>query len=255
MYIDLNRIPDNVFFPVKLIRDVQKAVVSKYTDVSKGKAEVELVSPLGYKVEISKKELLDNFRLVNNKKIRMLGIKCNRPITVVGDGQREMCAVYIPTNCTVELDEGGSVSGQYIVCEINEENQPDKEQYFIVSKRLFQKLFVMSGDINSLIGAEPQQIDEYANNEVRNYEPVYQSAELPNDFSEKNQVLENQYTIVSKVVNSDNKIVALKIKDKETGQTQSIALTLLINYVNSGGIDGIKIEYQNGKPIIKYVKE
>jgi hypothetical protein len=285
MFINFQRIPDRVFFKCRLTRDIQKAIVSKYSDIAKGKSEVELVSPLGFKKDITKQELIKNYVLFNNKKIKMLGVRCGTPITVVGTGYMDMFATYIPTNCSVEFDDmDSSISGKYIVCESTMQGTPNKAKYYIVSKKLFQKIFVMQGDINSLLGNKPvgdidkdadYDNDLYADEDNVNiktnlnktpFKPVYQPNKVSTQVSmginlNKNQNAQNslieepkknKYCVVSKVVNSERKLIALKLKDKKTGNIEKVSITFIPTYVQEDGIDGIAIEYTDGNPVIRY---
>lgn len=303
MFISFDRIPDKVFFKVELVRDVYKVIVNKYSQIQKGSPEVEVISPLGFKDVTTKLELLKYYSLLNGKKIKMVGIKCNTPIAVMGSWNRQMFATYIPTNCTVEFlddDEIGKVSGKYIVCESTPDGLPDKSQYYVVNKNLFQKIFVMYGDINSLFSEDKEfgDFDEADNNLYTGASADYENINGEQNYSDQDDQgydgyngqgydgyneqgyggyndqgyggyngqdatlqiseefngipKENKYKVIAKVVDSNKKLVAIKLEDKNTGEVENVPITFLPTYIKEDGIDNVYLEYKDDKPIIKY---
>lgn len=269
----INRIPDDIFFPVTMVRDINKAVIHRYKDIAKGTPEVELVSSLGFKRNITKKELVENYRLVNNSKIRMVGMTCDKAIIVVGVNQgMEMTAAYIPTNCTVETDRQ-KISDKYIVCELDSNGYPDKNKHYVMSKSMFRKIFSMSGSFNDILekyskkqrgyeeeSAEKQDRQERFNAVYKpsSYSPMNQtpnqSLNSDNSNKENKSKRENKYSIISKVVDKNKKVTGIKLKDKDTGEVVKVSMVFLPNYIKDEGVDGLTLEYkEDGTPVVKVI--
>lgn len=246
MFISLDRIPDKAFMRARLTRDIRKAIVNKYSDIEGGLPEVELISPLGFKICITKLELLKNYTLVNNKKIKMLSIRSDKPITVIGNEQKDMYAIYIPTECSVETgDTEQAISGKYIVCDTNSDGSINKSAYYTVSRDIFQKIFIMSGDINAILSKEfnSSDIDEEADTLLQDNsanslfgENVFQ------DDIFSNSTIEN--TLQG---NTDNNgpIGNIFNMDIDNNINKPITLNTLINLDNQNSLSGIENKKNN----------
>lgn len=302
MFVLFGSIPEQAFFKVRMDRNICRAVVNKYSDVAQGKPEVELISSLGYREALTKKQLLDNYRFINGKKIKLLAISSKNPVTVMGVSGFEMAAVYVPSSCTVEFDTGNeSASGTYIVCEVNPDGSVNRNKYYFVSRDIFQKIFVMSGDINKLLQQYSKGLSDIENTEEENFgdyvnddsfdsgfyddttgdtgyyeddgfadefsgnEPLVVERGLSEPVSQKvstktepqispQKTNKNKYSVVSKVVDSNKNITALKLRNKETGEIERVEMVFLLTYAIEDGIDGMTVEYRDGKPLLRFAK-
>lgn len=144
--VDAKRLPNEVFVPVSLLRDVRKASVQK-----KGDKEVSLLSPLGFVENIPRKRLLDEYRRVDGHKIRMVSWKVGQKYLVCVNRNQMWFAAYIPPESQVGVgypDGSARVAnknhherGDYVVCPADGEGRPDVSRMYIVSNSWFHRMF------------------------------------------------------------------------------------------------------------------
>lgn len=152
MVIDYNIIPDLMFLPAVLKKDIRKAIMIPMEDREPGGPDILLESPLGFKDSAPRQKVVEVFRYNNGKKIKLGAWKKGDGNMVVADSNDTMYAIYIPPGyeMVIPTEEGNrrlSSSGVYLVCADDGEGSIDRDSVFIISPKFFRKMFCMTGSI------------------------------------------------------------------------------------------------------------
>lgn len=141
--IDIQTIPERAFIPVIRRRNILKAQI----DPGKGvKEDILIQSPMGDSMNIQRKELIRNYRYLQNKKINLHGWRRDTTYTVYQQDGSQMFAMQVPVNLTATVN--GSIanskqskSGDYIVCYGGADGKVDKRTAHIIQAKMFHKMF------------------------------------------------------------------------------------------------------------------
>ena len=142
--LDLASIPDRAFIPVIRKRNILKAQIN-----SKGssKYSIRIQSPMGDYQDIQRKELLENYRYLQNKKINLHGWKSDTYYTIFMSDNSKMYAMQVPLSVTAYVNgviantTSGRQKGDYIVCYGGADGKIDKRTAKVIQATTFHKMF------------------------------------------------------------------------------------------------------------------
>lgn len=149
MSISFERIPNSMFLPAYLVRDIRKASILPREKRKPGEPDVVLQSPLGFTERIYRKDLAKRFMYLNGKNIHMAAWKRNKAYLVmtVINSNNKFYAVKVPSN--KEIKANGRIlknSSSYVICK-DIDGQLDKNNVYIASSKIFKKMFTMKGNL------------------------------------------------------------------------------------------------------------
>lgn len=111
------------------------------------KEDIRIQSPMGDYQNIQRKELLKNYRYLQNKKINLHGWKRDTYYIIYNTDNSKMYAMQVPisitayVNGTIANSTKGKKSGDYIVCYGGADGKLDKRTARIIQASIFHKMF------------------------------------------------------------------------------------------------------------------
>lgn len=167
--IKYERIPDLLFLPAIMTRDLRLARVIPIEKRKKEEPDVIIKSPIsGVEDKICRKELTTRYRYTNGKKIVLGAWRRNHKALVMAQCQDLMYAMYIPPG--FQLQAGGTGGeplvidstrrGLFLLCESTTNGEIDRDNPRVILPKYFRKMFIMRGSIKKNI-AKCTEIQEY----------------------------------------------------------------------------------------------
>lgn len=154
----LESIPDLLFLPVNLVRDIRKAKILLEEQREPGKPDIIIESPLGFTEQVTRDQLVKRFTHANGSKIRLGSWKKGLPYMIMTLVQEQMYGIFIPSQYPMDIAIAGetfrinrddSGTGTYVICRPDEAGDIQKDDAWVISPRCFRKMFSMSGSIQS----------------------------------------------------------------------------------------------------------
>lgn len=144
--VSADKLSKELFIPVQMLRDVRKASMNNKKDEA-----VKMVSPLGFLENIPRSRLLNEFRRLDGRKIKLMAWKGGQEYLVTMGVNSLWFAVYVPADAQVGVaypDGSARVAnksqherGDYVVCPSTGNGEPDMSRLYIVSNSWFHRMF------------------------------------------------------------------------------------------------------------------
>lgn len=144
-YID---IPDSLFIEAHKVRDIVKARPLNKREkeqAGRGTPDIRIDPIIGTSYLITREMLVNNFRYTNGKKIKTSGWSSDKQYVVYRNNQEVVRVMQVPLSNTVKINgtmanEKNRRLGDYIVCPINSDGTPNRNEASIVSAAIFKKM-------------------------------------------------------------------------------------------------------------------
>ena len=144
-YID---IPDSLFIEAHKVRDIVKARPLNKREkeqAGRGTPDIRIDPIIGTSYLITREMLVNNFRYTNGKKIKTSGWSSDKQYVVYRNTQEVVRVMQVPLSNTVKINgvmanEKNRRLGDYIVCSINSDGTPNRNDASIVSAAIFKKM-------------------------------------------------------------------------------------------------------------------
>lgn len=157
MQINYDTIPDLMFLPATLTRDIRKASVITIKEREAGEPDIVLESPLGFSDTVYRKDFVNIFKYRDGRRIKLGAWKKNDGNLVVAGCEDSMYAMFLPSDYLLDVPttdgmralNPGTIDsrGVYLICPSDDYGQVDRQQVYILSPKFFRKMFKMSGSI------------------------------------------------------------------------------------------------------------
>lgn len=162
------------------------------TDSKRG-ADVVVKSAVGKKSRISRHKLLEKYRLVGGKKIKLSAWQRNRYYTVikaVKQGGVDMYALYIPkgagNNGSVQVViNGKTAAGMYIIVPPYDDGSPNMEMASAVTPEKFRRMFCIVSDSPAMHRYKVEHKEEIAERMKLKHEAEQKSEQADAEMREK----------------------------------------------------------------------
>lgn len=223
--LEFDRIPNKALMPVIRKRDIMKARILARKEKERlqpGSPDVLLVSPLGYRQMLSRREFIREYKHINGRRIQLAGWKGGREYFVMKDDNTPAVALFIPRNCNLSVRGKKVTGGSYVVCFRGEQGGIDRNRPYFISRALFRKMFtVLPNEIierNKGKGAKDFRASR-AKTKGRQAEPVARPKVLRNTesrqpvISRNTKEVDNRFEAIGRIVNSQDKIIGFLIRD------------------------------------------
>lgn len=141
LYIE--SIPERAFIPVIRKVNILKAQIDSQGGI---KNDIRIQSPMGDSTNIQRKELLKNYKYLQNKKINLHGWKKEKVYTVFQRDNSQLFAMQVPINLRASVNgnianRGNNKVGDYIVCYGGADGKVDKRTASLMQAKMFHKMF------------------------------------------------------------------------------------------------------------------
>ena len=168
--IEYNKIPDLLFLPAIMCRDIRLAHVIPINDRKDGEPDVVIKSPVsGLDETVFRRGFITKYKYVNGRKISLAAWRRNYTALVMAECQELMYAMYIPPNFQLRVEEGAEPiiiettnKGLFLLCDSTTNGKINRDSPRIVVPRYFRKMFIMQGSIKKNI-ADCTEIQTYLN--------------------------------------------------------------------------------------------
>lgn len=152
MQVNYNTIPNMLFLPAIMVRDIRKASMIPMEEREPGEPDIILKSPLGFEDHTSRQELVNIFRYNNGKKIKLGAWKKGDGNMVVANSNDTMYAIYIPPSYELIIPTNNGArnlisKGVYLICASDGGGGIHRDSVYVLSPKFFRKMFCMSGSI------------------------------------------------------------------------------------------------------------
>lgn len=258
MVIDLNKVPDNFFLPAYMIRDIRKASILPKGKRESGKPDIVLQSPLGITEVVSRRDLVTKFRYLNGRRIHLGAWRNNKANLVIlaGSPNKQYYVLKIPKSKIVKVnDKVVREKEVYIVCE-GIEGDLQRESVYIVSPKMFCKMFKMQGSIHHLNNNTSITPKVNINSKVENNtaEVDSQSSRVDNKikvniyknkadvYAENNKT--EKYSAVAKIMRDKQLIGFVISKD---GNNINVDIQTMKSLVSEGKVEHVALRRVDGK--------
>lgn len=144
MVVQLNKVPDDMFYNVTMVRDIRQASFINRKSLKRGDPDMLLVSPLGYKHVIYRDELMKKYMTPDGKRIRIGHWRYGKRYLVMSTENIAMGALKIPSKSRVKIvlpNNREIQNGIYVLCPIGQNGSIIKQRPFISNKSVFNKMF------------------------------------------------------------------------------------------------------------------
>lgn len=246
--IEFDAIPDKLFIPAVMVRDIVKARplnrIEK-SNMKRGGPDILVLKVSGGKDIKSREEISQYYRYLNNKPIKVMGWQSSKLYILYRVVNENVAVLQVPVNNTVIVNgkvanAGNKHSGDYIVCRLNEDGTLDRKSAVVISAYLFHKIcyipnhpaiqksktrankskyFSLSGDHNKIHASNRvRQIKSIPNTNIKlDKVPVQSREETGNKYNERtntNTESGNKYVIVSILMNGMGQRVGFCLRDQ-----------------------------------------
>lgn len=167
--IKYERIPDLLFLPAIMCRDIRLASIVPIEKRKKEEPDVIIKSPVsGILDTVYRKSFLSKYRYTNGRKITLGAWRRNHKALVMAQCQELMYAMYIPPSFQLVIEDGenepividSTRKGLFLLCDSTTNGEINRDTPRIVMPKYFRKMFVMRGSLKKNI-AHCTEIQEY----------------------------------------------------------------------------------------------
>lgn len=168
--IEYNKIPDLLFLPAVMCRDIRLAHVIPINDRKDGEPDVVIKSPVsGLDETVFRRGFITKYRYVDGKKISLAAWRRNYTALVMAECQELMYAMYIPPDFQLRVESDtepiiieATNKGLFLICDSTTNGKINRDSPRVVIPRYFRKMFIMQGSIKKNI-ANCVEIQAYLN--------------------------------------------------------------------------------------------
>ena len=146
--LDFNDIPNRLFMDAVKTREIAFArpmTAEEKNQYERGAADIMIQPLIGESYTITRADLLSYFTYTNNKKIKTAGWESSKKYLVYMPDNKPVKVMQVPMNHTVEINgtvanSGSRRVGDYIVCNVTDQGDVDRESATILTSAVFKKL-------------------------------------------------------------------------------------------------------------------
>ena len=146
--IDFSQIPDKLFIPAVMVRDIIRArplTRAEKSHIKRGGPDIFVASTVGGKTIQSRDEIAKNYTYLNGKHINIKGWQSSKMYILYRINNESVMVLQVPLNNRVSVNgiianNGNRKYGDYIICKLNESGGIDRDSASVVSAHMFHKI-------------------------------------------------------------------------------------------------------------------
>lgn len=246
MVVQLNKIPNSLLYNVTMVKDIRQASFINRNQLKRGEPDVMVVSPLGLKNKISRRDLTKGYTLPSGKKVRVLYWKYNHKYIVVAKGNTKMYALRIPKNTKIKFvtnDKKDLGNGIYVLFPIGSNGEVVRNNPIRMSDAMFNRMF----QINSKPSIEKQRIVGQDSNKTDGSNTETGST---NSYVKNNTDM--MYKVVKRIIRASNgKIAGFVVSNGKI--TRNFSVSNVMDMCRRNKIQNITIVDRDGKEYLRGV--
>ncbi len=227
--MNLEQVNDSLFCKVYQVNNlyIAKILDRKTNGIPYGEPDVKLVSLTGETQMVTRKELMERYRTLGGKKIKMRGFKNERGYCILGTEHAEQYALKVPMDKTVEYGFNTKVAkpGSWLICGDDGCGGINKQIAVCMSSEQFKKIFKVT-KIN--FEEEYNNFDKEERTSIELPRTKTRDSEAFNLFEE-----ESLWQVVARV-NVDDEVRYRVLH--ENGEEKTVNESLLKKMVRNGDI-------------------
>ena len=182
-----------------LIGAVQKRDILKIKIVNR---QIIAKSPLGYEFNLSKRDLIERYTFLNNKKIKLGGLSKRKEYVVYREDNKKAKVIKLPVGNVVKLkDRYSPGKGEYLIFYFDDKGKLIKD-VGVLGSILFRKMFILEDN---------EIIDIFKNKHTNKQINNINNKSLNKKYN-KNEKINARYKAVARVMQED-KIAGFIITD------------------------------------------
>jgi len=259
LVVSLQKVPDNLFYKVTMVRDIRQAIMLNKNQVKRGEPDVVLVSPLGHQERITRNDLLKRFITPDGKRIKIGYWRYGRRYLVIENCDYKMGAFKVPRSSKfkITLPDGKSVNhGNYLVCPMTKEGDILKNRAIIVKPEVFNRMFRIDKKPSLRDNLFKQAIlkKEVGHTGVKSV--INQAVNNNVEIKKANNIGKNEtvakFEAIKRIVRPDNgKIVGFVITDGK--ESRNLTVLQVMDLCRHKKIRNLTIVEANGKEFLRGV--
>lgn len=212
--IEMEQLRKEMFMPVIQVRDITRVRIVPAEEKKKlglVDQDVMVESAIHGKRLITRRELVVNFRELNNRGIKLRGWKSGKTYTVLGNSGVPAFAMKVPERYELNY-KGKRVPGgkAYVVCRVGESGEPVLLDAQVVRRDRFRRMFTvpMTDQLRAAIEGRPQTVRNVEKEVQVVPRPVQRPVEAP-----KPEAMDNRYWILGQLVDIEERPVGYVVRD------------------------------------------
>lgn len=250
--IYVEQLRKEMFIPVIRKREILKAKIlsraeKEKMDIHNGSNDVMVVSPLGKEELINRKEVINKYVYLNDRRVRLAGWKSSRQYMIARDDNTPAVALMMPSNYYIEINNKKIGKGKYIIAYLDDQGNIDINSIGSIDKSLFRKMFYMPNNemlykYNGTKSVAKELDMNIKKGNMQSKKEVIQKEKPVNRISNK-PVVENKelkYSAIARLVDNTDTLVGFMLKDN-LGKYKSVSKKELLILCNNGIVDNIVV--------------
>ena len=286
VYLDAYNLPDKVFIDAVKMVDVIKFRLTDSKHIRNGEPDVSIIDCSGYRTKITRRQLVQNFRYTNGKKIILAFLKNNTDYTAMRNCS-ENYKVFRPSDKYVAIINGKRLANTgYLACKIDENGAILRDTMGVVSNKMFHKCFRIplqdvikrcmngknipsesmemsfdntgstvgsQGFDSSQLGLDPSSFNRPTYEETKKQEQQVQRAVQKSEQASKEET-KYLYTVTAQAVEmkNNNHVVGYILKEIKTGRTRQVNTSQLAMVCDKKLVDNVSlVTKENGGKFLR----
>lgn len=255
--VEINSIPDAMFHEVLFVKEVCKATLldkdmRDKMEIPHGGPDTVLVSMMGGKRLINRTELMETYKTIDNKQIKLSDWHYGKEKMVYKEMNIPMKMFTVPAKSKLKVGFNGKSiqNGLCIICKLNE-NKIDKDNIIVLSQDRFRKQFKIT-KVASKADMKKMAMSIKATKEL-NKQNTEKTSRWKKPVEQKQSNEKAIVSVVAALVNKQGKVIGYKVKHLKTNKIMDFATVKIMELCRNQKIKNMTIVAKDGKEFLRGV--
>lgn len=244
--IDFNKITlgDKGMVKATMVRNIVQARVASKTERDKlpnRYYDVIVESLIEEPKLISRKELVDNYKYISGKKIRLISMRSGDNYHLIKEDKTKYYVYYIPKGCYGRINNRTLGNNKYIVFKPGEHGEIDRSSFGVIPRSVFRKMFII--DREDLQSARAGRPLKEAVSTIQKDKSTHQNKPNPLNIGRKTvreEAIQYKFKAIGKILGEGDAQVGFVLEDSK-GNRRDVPNAAVANMCKQKKISNITL--------------